>query len=314
MKKAFLFPGQGSQGSGMGLDIFENFPEAQELFDRFDSVFGQKISSYCFSYENHFLQRTEIAQPCILAVSLAILSVLDKKGIKADYLAGHSLGEYTALVHGGVLTFESALNLVKIRSTLMAKAGEKYSGTMAAVIGMSKHDLERACNEFSEDDEVVIANYNAPEQLVVSGTVSGVEKFSHLLREKGKKVIPLNVSGAFHSHLMTPALRELTDAIEDTEFFDAQIPIVTNIDNTITFEGKKFKEKLKWQLISPVLWEDSIKSILSRNINVFIEVGAKKTLTNLNKRIDSNIISLNVEDTPSLDKLEEFLDKPYILF
>jgi len=307
VKKAFLFPGQGSQITGMGYDIFNMYPEAKEIFERFDDIFGHKISEYCFFGEKEFLQRTEIAQPAILATSLAFSKVLKNKNITPDYLAGHSLGEYTALVYGKVLKFEEALKLVKIRSELMAKAGENYPGTMIAVIGMNKKELERTCTDFSDHDEVVIANYNGPEQMVVSGTISGIEKFSNLIQEKGKKVIQLNVSAAFHSYLMKPALSELVDAIDDTEFFDSEVPIITNVDNTMTTEGKKFKEKLKWQLISPVLWEDSIRSIIEHKIDAFIEVGPQKILTNLNKRIDNSIKSFSINNTDAINELELFL-------
>lgn len=310
-KTAFLFPGQGSQITGMGLDAFNKYNEVKEIFAKADEVFGMSISQACFSGSKEFLQKTEIAQPSILVTSLALAKVLEMNGVRPDYLAGHSLGEYTALVYAGVLTFESALNLVKIRSELMARAGEKSPGTMIAVIGMNKKELETECQNFSNNDDVVIANYNAPEQLVVSGTIAGIELFSKKLRENGKKVIPLNVSGAFHSHLMKSALLDLIDAIEDTEFFDAHIPIITNVDSVLTYEGRKFKDKIKWQLVSPVLWEDCVKEMISHKVDRFIEVGPQRVLTNLNRRIDNSKQVFNIDGLGAIDSFLSENEQPF---
>lgn len=310
-KTAFLFPGQGSQITGMGLDAFNKYNEVKEIFAKADEVFGMSISQACFSGSKEFLQKTEIAQPSILVTSLALAKVLEMNGVRPDYLAGHSLGEYTALVYAGVLTFESALNLVKIRSTLMARAGEKSPGTMIAVIGMNKKELETECQNFSNNDDVVIANYNAPEQLVVSGTIAGIELFSKKLRENGKKVIQLNVSGAFHSHLMKSALLDLIDAIEDTEFFDAHIPIITNVDSVLTYEGRKFKDKIKWQLVSPVLWEDCVKEMISHKVDRFIEVGPQRVLTNLNRRIDNSKQVFNIDSLGAIDSFLSENEQPF---
>ena len=237
----------------------------------------------------------------MLTVSSAICEILELKGITPDYLAGHSLGEYSALVCSGVLTFEAAFKLVKLRGELMAKAGEISPGTMVAIIGANKRELEKECMGFSSDNSVVIANYNGPQQLVISGTLEAIERFSELMLEKGKKVIPLNVSGAFHSHLMKPALEELVEAIENTEFSDARIPIVTNVDSSITRDGKRFKEKLKWQLISPVLWEDCVNCMISQRVTTFVEVGPLRVLSKMVKRIDKSRIAFSVEDVKSLE-------------
>lgn len=301
-KTGFIFPGQGSQSCEMGLDIFNNFSEAKDIFKKADEIFGTKISDICFSASCDFLQKTEIAQPAILTVSIAIYNILKNNDIKPDFLAGHSLGEYSALVCGGVLSFESAFKLVKLRGELMAKAGDKFPGTMVAVIGSNKKELEKECMDFSGGNEVVIANYNAPQQLVISGTIDGIKKFSKILVEKNKRVIPLNVSGAFHSPLMKPALEELIEAIEDTEFHDAEIPIITNVDSAITRGGKKFKEKLKWQLISPVLWEDTVNSMIEQKVNRFVEIGPQKILTNLIKRINKTKSTFNIYDNDTLLK------------
>jgi [acyl-carrier-protein] S-malonyltransferase len=303
----FIFPGQGSQVTGMGKDICENYPIAKEIFDIADDLFGQSIKNICFSGSAEFLQRTEIAQPALLTVSVALSKVLISKGINPAFLAGHSLGEYSALVCSEVLSFESAFNLVKIRGHLMAKAGEKVPGTMVAVIGANKKELEKDCMDFSVDDSVVIANYNSPDQIVISGTLDGIEEFSILLRNKGYKVLPLNVSGAFHCHLMQPALEELVEAIEETEFKDAKIPVITNVDGSITWERKKFKEKLKWQLVSPVLWEDCVNSMITQGVEAFVEVGPQKVLSKLVRRIDKNQVAYTVEDTNSLNSFLEII-------
>lgn len=289
----------------MGRDIYSTYPQAKEVFDKADFLFGSSISDICFSAAPEFLQKTDIAQPALLTVSTAISKILALKGIQPHFLAGHSLGEYSALVCSGVLTFEAAFKLVKLRGELMAKAGEKYPGTMVAVIGANKKELEKDCMDFSIDDSVVIANYNAPQQLVISGTLEGIENFSIIMKEKGYRILPLNVSGAFHSHLMQPALKELVDAIEDTEFFDAKIPVVTNVDGTVTFDKKKFKEKLKWQLVSPVLWEDCVQSMIVQSIDTFIELGPQKVLSKLIKRIDKTKTSFSIEDCKSLELLQE---------
>lgn len=300
-KTGFIFPGQGSQVSGMGWDIFNNYPEAKEIFMQADELFGSKISDICFSGSEEILQRTDIAQPAMLTVSSAICSILKNHSLNPYLISGHSLGEYSALVCGGVLDFKSAFRLVKLRGELMAKAGEKFPGTMVAVVGSNKKELEEECTNFSNDNSVVIANYNGPQQFVISGTISAIEKFSEIIKSKGKRVIPLNVSGAFHSHLMKPAIEELVEAIEDTEFHDAEIPIVTNIDSAITREGKKFKAKLKWQLISPVLWEDCVNCMISQRVSDYVEIGPQKVLSKLLKRIDKNQNVFSIDDHESLN-------------
>lgn len=305
---AFIFPGQGSQVTGMGKDICENYSIAREVFNTADDLFGQSIKNICFSGSSEFLQRTEIAQPALLTVSVALSKILMSEGITPAFLAGHSLGEYSALVCSEVLSFESAFKLVKIRGELMARAGEKVPGTMVAVIGANKKELEKDCMDFSVDDSVVIANYNSPDQIVISGTLDGIEEFSLLLKNKGYKVLPLNVSGAFHCHLMQPALEELVEAIEDTEFKDAKIPVLTNVDGSITWDKKKFKEKLKWQLVSPVLWEDCVRSMISQNVDGFVEVGPQKVLSKLVRRIDKNQVAYNVDDTTTLKSFLESIN------
>lgn len=309
-KLGFVFPGQGSQIPGMGQELYNSFPEVRNIFQIADELFGSSLSEICFSGPPDLLQKTEIAQPALLTVSTAICEILKVKNIKPDFLAGHSLGEYSALVCGGVLDFETAFRLVKLRGELMARAGEICPGTMVAVIGAEKKELEKDCLDFSEDNSVVIANYNGPRQLVISGTIDAIKRFSVFITEKGKKIIPLNVSGAFHSHLMKPALMELVEAIEGTDFNDSRVPIVTNIDSTVTREGKRFKEKLKWQLISPVLWEDSVYTMLRKEVATFVETGPQKVLSKMIKRIDKNSRVYGVED---LSSLENFLNSENLL-
>jgi [acyl-carrier-protein] S-malonyltransferase len=310
LKISFIFPGQGSQVPGMGQEIYHTYPKAREIFAMADSLYGSSLSDICFSGSPDILKKTDIVQPALLTVSSAICQVLEANDIKPEYLAGHSLGEYSALVCSGVLTFESAFKLVKLRGQLMAKAGVTYPGTMVAVVGASKKELEKECMDFSSDNSVVIANYNGPQQLVISGTLDAIESFSKLMKEKGKKIIPLNVSGAFHSHLMKPALEELVEAIEDTEFFDAKIPIVTNVDSGITRDGKRFKEKLKWQLISPVLWEDCVECMIKQRVDTFIEVGPQKVLSKLVRRINKNVNAFSIEDVKSLEHFLAFRNDP----
>lgn len=308
-KIAFLFPGQGSQYPKMGLDFFNEFSEVREVFEEASENFKMDMSSICFNYDLETLQKTNIAQSCILTMSIAINNLLfNNFNIKPGILAGHSLGEYSALVSGGVLSFKDACRLVKIRGRLMAKAGEESPGTMMAVLGLEKKLIEGYCEEFTNGEDLVIANYNSSDQFVISGKIDKLNEFSSFIKTKGARVIYLNVSGAFHSPLMGSALGELINAIDETEFKDANIPIVTNIDNSITISGRKFKEKLKWQLVSPVLWEDSIKNIISQNFKVFLELGPSKILTKLTKKIDKNVNSFSIEKPEDIDNFIEFLD------
>jgi [acyl-carrier-protein] S-malonyltransferase len=309
-KIAFLFPGQGSQYPKMGMEFFKNFKLFRETFQEASHYFKMDITDICFNYNSENLQKTDIAQPCILTVSIAINNVLNNEfNIKPNILAGHSLGEYSALVVGKVLSFKDACKLVKIRSYLMAKAGEKYPGTMIAVLGLEKKLVEAYCEEFANNEDLVIANYNSSDQFVVSGKINKINEFSNFIKTKGAKVIYLNVSGAFHSPLMGSALCELIEAIDETEFNDADIPIITNIDNSITIKGKKFKDKLKWQLVSPVLWEDSIRNIISQGFKVFLEVGPSKVLTKLTKRIDKNVSAFNIEKPEDIENFLKNLEK-----
>jgi len=305
-KFSFIFPGQGSQKQKMGLDIFENYTLAKEIFNKANKLFKLNLSDYCFYANDETLQRTEIAQPALFTVSYVIYQIIKSKGIIPSYLAGHSLGEYSALACGEVLSFEDAFNLVKIRGQLMSRASEKCPGTMAVVAGFDRFELEKVCKEFSNDNSVVIANYNGSQGIVVSGKLSAMEKFSKLIKSKGKKFVPLNVSGAFHSPLMKPALDEFTKVIDSTKFNDAQIPIITNIDAQVTRNAIEFKEKLKKQLISPVFWEDSVMNMINLGVNNFIEIGSGNVLTKTVKNINKNMLASNIEDSKSLNA---FLDK-----
>ena len=305
-KFSFIFPGQGSQKQKMGLDIFENYTLAKEIFNKANKLFKLNLSDYCFYANDETLQRTEIAQPALFTVSYVIYQIIKSKGIIPSYLAGHSLGEYSALACGEVLSFEDAFNLVKIRGQLMSRASEKCPGTMAVVAGFDRFELEKVCKEFSNDNSVVIANYNGSQRIVVSGKLSAMEKFSKLIKSKGNKFVPLNVCGAFHSPLMKPALDEFTKLIDSTKFNDAQIPIITNIDAQVTRNAIEFKEKLKKQLISPVFWEDSVMNMINLGVNNFIEIGSGNVLTKTVKNINKNMLASNIEDSKSLNA---FLDK-----
>ncbi|GIW22078.1 MAG: malonyl CoA-acyl carrier protein transacylase [Candidatus Sericytochromatia bacterium] len=309
-KIAFLFPGQGSQYPKMGIEFFNQFVEIRNTFEEASKYFKMDIANICFNSEFDYLQKTNIAQPCILTISIAIYNLIyNKFNIKPSILAGHSLGEYTALFCGGVLSFKNVCKLVKIRSDLMSRAGDKEPGTMIAVLGLDRKKIERYCEEFSSGEDLVIANYNSSEQFVISGKLEKVKDFSSFIKNKGAKVLYLNVSGAFHSPLMGSALDELITTIDETEFKDSNIPIVTNIDNTITLSGRKFKEKLKWQLVSPVLWEDSIKNILSNGINIFLEIGPSKVLTKLAKKIDKNVNAFSIEKPEDIETFIKFYEK-----
>jgi [acyl-carrier-protein] S-malonyltransferase len=284
--RAYIFPGQGSQFVGMGRDLYTNHAKAKALFEEANQILGFSITDIMFEGTEEILKRTDIAQPAIFIHSTILAAITPD--FRPDIVAGHSLGEFSALVASQVLSFEDGLNLVVARASAMNKACEKNPGTMAAILGLSDELVARTCE--SIDGIVAPANYNTPGQLVISGTLHGVSLACEALQNAGaKKIIPLKVSGAFHSSLMEPAKEELAVAIAKVPFKKGICPIYQNVTALPTFEPETIKEQLLQQLTSPILWTQTIQHMVSDGVINFIECGPGTVLQGLVKKIDKEI-------------------------
>jgi len=302
MKKAYLFPGQGSQYVGMGKDLYDHYPEVRELYDQAERILEFPLKKISFEGPEEELKQTRYTQPALFVHSLAIFRLLEKRGFIPQATAGHSLGEYSALVAGGAFSWEDGLRVVKIRGEQMQQSGEKNPGTMAAVIGLSKQDVEQVCAEASAAGIVQPANFNSPGQIVISGSIAGVHRAMELAKErKARLVTELVVSGAFHSPLMGDALSGLTAALDALSIVTPRIPVYTNVTARPASSPEEVRNLLKQQLLAPVLWEDIINHMISEGISEFYEVGAGKVLQGLLKRINSEVSGKGVgkiEDLP----------------
>ncbi len=287
---AFLFPGQASQFEGMGKDYFENFSQAKELFLEANKILGFEITDVMFEGTMEDLKQTKVTQPAVFLHSY-ISSVINKEKYTPDVVAGHSLGEFTALVANGTLSFEDGLRLVQIRANAMQKACEAAPSTMAAILGLDDKVVEEVCEEI--DDIVIPANYNCPGQLVISGSVEGIDKAVVLLKERGAKMaVVLQVGGAFHSPFMEPAKKELEEAILGMKFNKPKIPIFQNYNGKSEKEPEIIKQNLIKQLTAPVLWTQTIQNMIGSGIEKFVEVGGNgKTLVNFVRRIDRKLFT-----------------------
>lgn len=281
MKTAYVFPGQGAQFSGMGVDLYENSDLARQLFEKANDILGFDITEIMFKGTDDELTQTKVTQPAIFIHSVIMAKTLDD--FQPDMVAGHSLGEFSALTAAGALSFEDGLRLVSQRAMAMQKACEQQPSTMAAIVGGTTEDVEEACA--SVDDIVVPANFNSPGQIAISGTVSGVEKASALLKDKVKLIVPLKVGGAFHSPLMEPARVELAETINKTEIHSPICPVYQNVDAQPHTDPFEIKCNLIAQLTSPVCWTQSVQRMLTDGAEEFIELGPGKVLTGLIKRI-----------------------------
>lgn len=282
--KAYVFPGQGAQFTGMGKDLYDNYPEAKELFHKANDILGFDISKIMFEGTADELKETKVTQPAIFIHSVVLAKMMGDD-FTPDMVAGHSLGELSALTAAGALSFEDGLRIVSKRALAMQEACEAQESTMAAIIGMADEDVEKVCEEV--DGVVVAANYNCPGQLVISGEVPAVEKACEILKEKGaRRALILPVGGAFHSPLMEPAREELAKAIEETEFNKPTCPIYQNV-STFAVEGiVDIKTNLIYQLTAPVKWTQSVQNMIKDGATEFIEVGPGKALQGLIKKID----------------------------
>lgn len=303
-KLAYVFPGQGSQAVGMGQAIAEAHPAAHEVFKEADQVLGYDLSGLCFNGPEDVLRLTENTQPALLTTSIALWNVFTERAPKADYVAGHSLGEYSALVATGALSFAQAVQIVRIRGKAMEAAVPAGAGAMAAVLGMNQDELAEICRRVShEHGTVELANLNCPGQVVISGSRAGVQKASEQAKAAGaRRVMLLPVSGPFHSSLMSPAAERLQTALQDIDIDTARVPVVSNVSARPIQKGKEIREALIKQVASPVRWEDSVRWMLEQGTDTFVEIGPGRVLSGLIRKIERKATVYNVSDPESLEK------------
>jgi [acyl-carrier-protein] S-malonyltransferase len=290
-KTALIFPGQGSQAVGMGQDVYNSTPESKQVFQAADEALGFPLSELIFQGPEEELKKTYHTQPALLTASLALYEAFKVKAIQADYVAGHSLGEYSALVAAGALSFKDAVQIVRLRGQFMEKAVPGGRGAMAAVLGAEKAALAELCARISQEVGCVeMANINSPGQIVISGTKEGVQAVVEQGKEIGaKRVIPLEVSGPFHSSLMRPAAEQLAGELQKITLNAPIIPFVANVTALPVHEPSRIRELLVEQVYSPVLWEDTILWLISEGVDTFIEIGSGSVLTGLIKKIDKTV-------------------------
>jgi [acyl-carrier-protein] S-malonyltransferase len=300
---AFVFPGQGSQFAGMGKDVAERFPTAKRTFDEIDAALGFSISKLCFEGPDDQLRLTENTQPAILAVSSAIHAVLVEKGAaKRDLVAGHSLGEYSAIVSVGGLTAPEAAAIVRQRGRFMQEAVPVGTGAMAALIGPSVEDARSICEEAAQGEVVSVANINAPGQIVIAGTKSAIDRAIDVAKKRGvRRAVPLPVSAPFHCDLMKPAEERLRPVLESANFKDLWTSLVSNVDASPIGTAHAVRNALIRQVASPVRWVESVQKMISMGVRRFVEVGPGNVLTGLIKRIDANVELINVSDAASIE-------------
>ena len=299
-KIAFLFPGQGSQSVGMGKDLYENFESAKSVFETADKVLNKSISTICFEGPEEDLKQTVNTQPAIVTMSIAAMEALKSQiDIKPDFVAGHSLGEYCAMYTEGVMSLENTLKAIQKRADLM---GATKGGSMAAVLNASEEQLRAGLAEGSKVGYVDVANYNSPAQVVITGDENAVKAASDYMLANGvRRVVPLAVSGAFHSKFMENAGHEFASFVSNLELNDASIPVITNVDAEPTTNSADFREKMPKQIYSSVHWTQTIQKMVEEGVEIFVEIGPGKVLAGLNKKIAPEAVVYNVYDKSSLD-------------
>src|SRR5262245_56124935 len=302
MKTAFVFPGQGAQYAGMGRELFEKFPNARRVFDEADGALNSPISRLCFEGAEEDLKLTENTQPAILTTSVAAFRVLEEKGIQPDFVAGHSLGEYSALVAAGALKLGEAAALVRRRGRYMQEAVPVGVGAMAALLGLDLPGVQSVCERAAEGQVVSPANLNSPGQITIAGNREAVERAVNLAKEAGaKRAILLQVSAPFHCALMMPAEERLKADVDKTSFSDLRVPLVTNVDVKSIRSGAEARDALKRQVSRPVRWQETIQRLLDEGVRAFVEVGPGKVLLGLVRSIDKSVTMLNAEDEKSVE-------------
>src|SRR4051794_7315164 len=302
MVTAIVFPGQGSQAPGMGKDLAEKFAAARQVFEEADDALDFAISRLCFDGPAEDLQLTENTQPAILTVSVAAFRALQEAGIAAPaFVAGHSLGEYSALVAAGALSLSDAVRTVRARGRYMQEAVPVGTGAMAAVLGAELSEIGRICAEASRDQVCSIANLNSPSQAVIAGNTEAVDRAVELLSGVAKRVIKLKVSAPFHCALMKPAQDRLATDLEELNFSEPAIPVVTNVDARVTSAPDELRDALVRQVSSPVRWVESMQLLIDQGFDTFVEVGPGKVLSGLMRQISRDVKMLNVEDAASLE-------------
>jgi len=301
---AFIFPGQGSQYVGMGKELYGNFSVAKQIFEEANDTLRFSISTLCFQGPEEELKLTENTQPAILTTSIATFKVFQtEKGINPQFAAGHSLGEYSALVASGALSFAEAVQTVRLRGKFMQEAVPVGEGAMAAILGMEREDVEKLCEEVAAGEILSPANFNCPGQIVIAGHSNAVQRAIERVKQEGKRATLLPVSAPFHSPLMKPAGARLERALEEITVRDLNVPVVTNVEAEINTSKDRVKPLLVAQVSSPVRWEESMRRMIKEGIEQVLEIGPGKVLSGLMKRIDPKIEIKNIEDIQTLKKV-----------
>lgn len=306
---AFIFPGQGSQHPGMGKDLADNFPAAKEIFEEADRSVGFALSELCFNGPAEQLQLTENTQPAILTTSIAALRAMQAEEFPApSFVAGHSLGEYSALVAANALSLSDAVKIVRARGGYMQEAVPVGTGAMAAILGADLQTVKDVCDEAARGEVCSPANINSPAQIVIAGDTAAIDRAIPILKERGaKRAIKLNVSAPFHCALMKPAQDRLAGDLEKAEFRDLTAPVVTNVDAKAVVIGKEARESLVRQVSQTVRWLESVEFLITQGVQTFVEIGPGKVLSGLVRQINRDVRCVNVEDAASLRSAREAL-------